>query len=360
MQGLAPPEPMRTVDQILNDAADGNRPATDESELPLPRFSRTRHIESVRALSDVNGWRTTGYLLFHWSLMIAAMFAAGYSGHWAVYLVAAFVVASRMQALGVMLHDGVHYLLYKNRSVNDVVCDLFIAFPIGMSTTLYRRTHFRHHRFANTEEDQDLAAQREEQEWFEWPKTRWGCFVTMLRSLLGINAHRSWILFKYWAPWNHLYRPVDAAFPMRARVLYVASMIVVYSGFAVAIKVSPRVALSLMALYLFSGITLLNLINRVRATAEHLGTRQTHELNATRTVLPSLFERIMIAPYGVNYHLEHHLFPSVPGCNLSKLHDELMQDDEFCEHAHVTKTYVGVIRELMTPNPPDESAAPIA
>ncbi|QDV71565.1 Fatty acid desaturase [Rosistilla carotiformis] len=349
---------MRTVDQILSDAADGNRPATAESELPLPRFSRTRHIESVRALSQINGWRTTGFLVFHWALIIAAMLAAGYSGHWAVYLVAAFVVASRMQAFGVMLHDGAHYLLYKNRSVNDVVSDLFIAFPIGMSTTLYRRTHFRHHRFANTEEDQDLAAQREEHEWFEWPKTRWGCFVTMLRSLLGINAHRSWILFKHWAPWYHLMKPVDAAFPMRARVLYVLSMIFVYSFFAIAIKISPQITFSLMALYVLSGITLLNLINRVRATAEHLGTEQTHELNATRTVIPNLCERIMIAPHGVNYHLEHHLFPSVPGCNLAKLHNELMQDEEFREHAHVTKSYAGVIRELMTPRQNDESPSP--
>lgn len=347
---------MRTVDQILSDAADGNRPATAESELSLPRFPRQRHIQQVRELSQINGWRTTAYLLLQWTMLAGAMFAAGYSGHWAVYLVAAFVVASRMQALGVLLHDGAHYLLYKNRAVNDVVSDLFIGFPIGMSTTLYRRTHFRHHRFTNTEEDQDLAAQREEQEWYYWPKSRRECWVMMLRSLMGVNVHRSWILYKHWAPWNHMLKPVDTAFPMRARVLYVSSMVVVYSCFAVAIKVSPQVTLSLMALYVFSGITLLNVINRVRATAEHLGTQQTHELNATRTVLPNLYERFMIAPYGVNYHLEHHLYPSVPGCNLAKLHDELMQDDEYSEHAHVTKTYAGVLRELMTPHPADVSS----
>lgn len=343
---------MRTTDEILRDADRGDAGKGAESELDLQRYSRTRHIDCVRSLSKVNGYRTTAYLMFQWSVIIAALFLAGYTGNPIVYVLALFVIASRMQALGVLLHDGVHYLLYKNHDVNDIVCDLFIAFPLGMSTTLYRKTHFRHHRYTNTEEDQDLAAQREDREWYDWPKTRFACLMTMLRSLLGINFHRGWILYKHWAPWRNFLSP---DFPPRSRVLYVASMIVVYSFFAVAIKLDAWTALSLMALYMLSGLTLLNIINRLRATAEHLGTRGNHELNATRTVLPKFWERLMIAPYGVNYHLEHHLFPSVPGWNLRKLHRELMKDDEFRQTAHITDGYVGVIRELMTPRDSDSS-----
>ncbi|MEZ6090733.1 MAG: fatty acid desaturase family protein [Pirellulaceae bacterium] len=347
----------RTVDQILADAADGNSPASAESEIKLPRFPRSRHIESVRSLSKVNGWRTTGYLVLQWSLMIGAFVAAAYFDHWAVYIVAAFVVASRMQALGVLMHDATHFLLYKNRTVNDVVSDLFISFPLGMSTTLYRRTHFRHHRFTNTEEDQDLVAQREEQEWYQWPKSRLACCWTLVRSTLGMNTHKGWILYKHWAPWNHLFKPLSAAFPLRARILYVLSTVIVYSTFIVGFNVAPRITISLILLYMASGLTLLNIINRLRATAEHLGTEKNHELNATRTVIPSLLERLLIAPYNVNYHLEHHLYPSVPGWNLARLHTILMQDEEFRNHAHITQTYVGVIRELMLFNPQETETA---
>jgi fatty acid desaturase len=301
----------------------------------------------VRELSQVNGYRSTAYLTLQWWLIIGSLFAAGASGHPVVYLASGVVIASCLQGLGVLMHDAAHYLLYKNRAVNDVVSDLFISFPIGMSTTLYRRTHFRHHRFTNTDEDQDWAAQREEGEWFEWPKTRWGCLKTLMRSLFGMNFHRGWILYKHWSPWYNLFTPVTRDFPLRARILYVLSTAVVYVFFVWAIRTAPAVALSLMALYLFSGLTLLNLINRMRATAEHVGTEQQHELNSTRTVIPNWWERLLIARWGVNYHIEHHLYPSVPGCNLAELHATLMQDEEYRSGAHITRSYVGVVRELM-------------
>jgi len=335
---------MRTVDQILHDATTQPNPPNAETTRDLARFNRTRHIDLVRSLSRVNGWRTTLYLVPQWAIMIATLLVAVRVDHWAMYLFAMTIIATRMQALGVMMHDGAHHLLYRNRFVNDVVCDLFIAFPLGMSTTLYRKTHFRHHRYTNTEEDQDLAAQQEEHEWFEWPKTRFGLVLTILRSLFGANFARGWILYKHWAPWNNFRSP---DFPLRSRVCYVISMVCVYGFFAWALQVETRTTIILMAVYMIAGMTVLNLINRIRVTAEHLGTRADHELNETRTVLPSLLERFFIAPYGVNFHLEHHLFPSVPGYQLANLHRELMKDEEFRQHAHITHGYTGVIRELM-------------
>ncbi|EMI54526.1 fatty acid desaturase family protein [Rhodopirellula sallentina] len=335
---------MRTVDQILREATLQKSPTDAEPTRALDRFSRKRHVELVRSLSQVSAVRSTLYIAVQWIVMIGAIVVAAKVNHWAVYLVSMIVLASRMQALGVLMHDGAHYLLYKNRVLNDVVSDLFVAFPIGMSTTLYRKTHFRHHRYTNTEEDQDLAAQQEEQEWFEWPKTRLGLFLTLIRSVFGINFLRGWILYKHWAPWNNFRSP---DFPPRCRVLYVLSTACVYSFFAIALKIDPRTTILLVVIYMLAGITVLNLINRIRATAEHLGTRGDHELNDTRTVLPNFVERLLIAPYGVNYHLEHHLFPSVPGYRLSELHRELMKDEEFRTKAHITQGYTGVIQELM-------------
>lgn len=339
---------MKTVDEILKDAEAGQTSIDAESKRDLDRFPRNRHIELVRSLSKVNGTKTTLYLISVWSVMIATLYVAATLDHWAVYLVSALIIASRMQALGVMMHDGAHWLLYQNRFVNDLVSDAFIAFPLGMSTTLYRKTHFRHHRYTNTEQDQDLAAQIEEQEWYQWPKSRLGLAWVIFRSAFGINFLRGWILYKHWAPWNNFRSP---DFPMRCRILYIISTAIVYGFFIWALQINARITLTLMALYMISGYTILNIINRVRATSEHLGTPGNHELNDTRTVIPSLFERFFIAPYGVNYHLEHHLYPSVPGYHLARLHRELMKDAEYRDKAHVTRHYSGVIRELMaSPN----------
>ena len=66
----------------------------------------------------------------------------------------------------------------------------------------------------------------------------------------------------------------------------------------------------------------------------------------------------------INYHLEHHLFPSVPGRNLGRLHRVLMEDPEYRSSAHITHSYFGlkqgVIAELIVPEDQRPSGTPAA
>jgi fatty acid desaturase len=321
-----------------------------EFSVALERYPRKDIAAAVRRLSSVNGWRTTGLITLHWSIVLLAGWAAVASGHWAVYLAAMVVIATRQQALGVMLHDATHYLLYKNRTVNDVVCDLFIAFPLGMSTDLYRATHFRHHRFTNTKDDPDLRYQREDADWYNWPKTRLGCAWVIVKSLFGLNVHKAHEPYKHWSPWMNILLPLDGKprYPLRARVLLVLSTIAVY-----AVVIGSGLIIPAIVLWAVPALTLLNLFNRLRATAEHVGAPWTHELDSTRTVIPHWLERLTLAPMNVSYHLEHHLFPSVPGPNLRKLHALLMQDEEFRQKACITHSYAGLLREFMRPRQAD-------
>jgi fatty acid desaturase len=326
-----------------------------EFSVSLERYPRKHVAAEIRELSQVNGWRTTGLIVFHWSIILLAGWGAIASGHWAAYLAAIVVIATRQQALGVMLHDAAHYLLYKNRTVNDVVSDLLIAFPLAMSTDLYRATHFRHHRFTNTADDPDLRHQRNDRDWFDWPKTRAGCAWVLVKSVFGLNIHKAREAYATWSPWMNLFRPLDGKpyYPLRARVLLVISTVVFYAAIVGLGIIVPAIVLWAVPL-----LTIMNLFNRLRATAEHIGAPWTHELNSTRTIIPSWLERMTIAPMFVSYHLEHHLFPSVPGPNLGKLHNLLMQDEEFRSQAHITRSYAGLFRELMTPRSGGEVAKP--
>jgi fatty acid desaturase len=126
----------------------------------------------------------------------------------------------------------------------------------------------------------------------------------------------------------------------------VTSTIAIYAAVIGAGVIIPAILLWGVPL-----LTIMNFFNRLRTTAEHLGAPWTHELNSTRTVIPTWLERMTVAPMCISYHLEHHLFPSVPGRNLRSLHELLMQDDEFRSKAHITHSYAGVIRELMAPRP---------
>ena len=74
-------------------------------------------------------------------------------------------------------------------------------------------------------------------------------------------------------------------------------------------------------LWLLPLLTWMMVITRVRNIAEHAVVGDADDpLRNTRTTRTNWLERAVVAPYWVNYHLEHHLFFYVPCYNLPKLH----------------------------------------
>src|SRR5690606_9930896 len=77
----------------------------------------------------------------------------------------------------------------------------------------------------------------------------------------------------------------------------------------------------LYLLWVVAWMTTFQLVTRIRAIAEHaLAPDPADPLRNTRTTLASWWERLLIAPNYVNYHLEHHLLMTVPHYNLPRLH----------------------------------------
>jgi fatty acid desaturase len=89
-------------------------------------------------------------------------------------------------------------------------------------------------------------------------------------------------------------------------------------------------------------------ITRIRNIAEHAVVPDSKDpLRNTRTTEVSLLERTFIAPYFVNYHLEHHLLFYVPCYNLPKLHDILMRGPH-AARMEVRRGYLRVLRLATT------------
>ena len=95
---------------------------------------------------------------------------------------------------------------------------------------------------------------------------------------------------------------------------------------AIALIVVWASAIELLILYWFLPMfTWLIFIFRVRSIAEHSAIQGHYSAYAsTRTTCVSLIERIFVAPKNVNYHIEHHLYPSVPFHRLPQLHALLL------------------------------------
>ncbi|MGZ3241660.1 MAG: fatty acid desaturase, partial [Burkholderiaceae bacterium] len=94
--------------------------------------------------------------------------------------------------------------------------------------------------------------------------------------------------------------------------------------------------------------TFLMAILYLRDMGEHFGL-SSPGIAGSRTVLAGWIERLLICQNGVNFHTEHHLFPSVPFFRLQRLHQALMKDGRYRKHAVMTHGYLsGLIDEVTT------------
>jgi len=198
-------------------------------------------------------------------------------------------------------------------------------------------------RHTNTIHDCDQRIQRRDPDQ-HFPKSPRAMFWLLVRSITGLNYYRVARAGRIWAPIANFHNPKRFGFDYRLplRLRYVAWALLVYG----AILWSPF-RWQILGLILIPQFFWVNVFNRIRAMAEHNGLPDNHELNGTRTVIPTLLDRLLIGPLNISYHLEHHLFPSVPWHNLRRLHLHLMANPTCAANAHVSRGYWGMIRELM-------------
>ncbi len=320
----------------------------------IRHYDRSPVIEAARELSVPDNLGNALLIGRQWLMIFGAAWLAVASGHWAVYALAMMFIGTRMVVLGVLIHEAAHNHVFSKPWVNDVLSELFIGFPAGISIHLYRATHFWHHRALNTMEDPDYAFQRSDPDQ-HFPKSRVAFIWLTIKSALFVNfPQMARFAGKWWMPARFLFTPLARSpFPLWARILYVVWAVTVLGTLT-----ATGYLLDAIILYLIPSLFWTNCVSRLRAAAEHGALPLKTELTSTRTVVPTLIDRLFVAPVGVCYHLEHHLFPYVPGRNLHKLHDVLMRDPAYRHEAHVTYSYGNLIKELI--KSPRETAAATA
>lgn len=312
-------------------------------------LDRKKIVAEVRELSKVSTFHSLLAILNHWIIVIAAASVAIWSGHWAVYLLAMIIIASRQHALGILVHDACHYRLFPNRIANDMITDILIAFHMGMSTSLYRKWHYPHHRYVNTERDPEFMGEKGDPDTWTWPNTKLHLLKMFLKDALGLNIFKMTTIMGMWSPWTRLNIPSKdpSGIPVREKIA-----LVIFGVTGISTLIYFGLVVDYLLLWLLPSLTFLNIFFKYRSFAEHKVVGNENELNNTRTVISNWLESFWLAPCNVHYHIEHHLFPSVPFYNLPKLHRLLMEDPVFQKQAHLSKTYLGwntgVIRELTT------------
>ena len=310
--------------------------------LELARRALARGAQGALEVDDLHGWLS---LALNWALVFAAFALVA----WAPEVIlkslacvfAVFVIGARQLGFAILMHEAAHRSLFGTRWLNDFVGNWLAAYPIWAEVEPYRRYHLVHHAKTGTAGDPDLGLIT------PFTITRASFRRKVIRDLTGqTGVKQAKAVFLRDLGWGAGRNQRDQGMARGERpdvgwrkLLPVALTNAVLFGI-LALAGHPWLYL----LWVVAWLTTNRLVTRIRSIAEHALTPDANDaLNNTRTTVARWWERLLIAPNPVNYHLEHHLMMTVPHYKLPRFH-ALLRERGVLDHACVAYGYLGVLR----------------
>lgn len=240
------------------------------------------------------------------------------------FAVAVVILGGRQLALAILMHEAAHRSLFETRWLNDVLTDWLAAKPIANSVAKYREHHLRHHSRTGTPEDPDLSLA------LPGPVSPRSFYRKCARDLLGATGLKRVVgqvlmnleLIEYTVAPDVKRRPRGDRTNwdlLRAFVGNASGFVLTNAALAGALALTGH--LWVFWAWVVANLTTFNLFVRIRSLAEHACTE--HSPNTflnTRTTLANPLARATVAPFHVNFHLEHHLLVAVPYFRLPEMH----------------------------------------
>jgi fatty acid desaturase len=265
-------------------------------------------LKMSRSPVKVGAWVTLDFLVITVGFGLASFSPL-------TFPLAMILVATRLRAIGNLLHDASHRNLFANRVLNDLIGRFVLAPAAFEGWNSYRKNHMEHHRDLGTPCDPDLI------EVSVKSRTALGLLKTFLRTLF---ERRFWL------------RSVLVCDPFSPSeiVPLLFFWILLLSG--ISWLLSFQAAAFVLGFLLFTRATVFHALRVFWEMADHAFLKPESEIEFTRTMPSNSPLTWLLHPHNDNFHLAHHLFPSIPMANLKRAHEILLRcpsyaAGEFCE-----------------------------
>ena len=302
--------------------------------------------EEVKAVMKKSDLKAAMEIAETWVWIAFAFAIAGLFPNVFTIIIALFIIGGKQLACAILMHDCSHDSMFASRKANLIIGNWFGAYPILHNLEQYRPYHREHHIYTGLDNDPDLSLTK------GYPTTAISMVRKFLRDLLGATGVKAQIgviamhigILKYnlggvverirekrnWKESitnavRNLWGPLTANLILFG-ILYLTGKPWLY------------------LLWIGAMLTTYNFCLRVRSIAEHsvVGDRRDPQQN-TRTTYANFIERILFAPYHVNYHTEHHLCMGAPSNNLPMMHQILLRKGYF-QHANLEPNYWHIVK----------------
>ena len=290
-------------------------------------------IKYFTAKSDAKAWRV---LLSNWLGVFALFTLVNVWTNPLTIGIAIVLVAGRMLGLSIIMHECGHHTFFQSAKLNRFAGQWLSAAPTFNDLDTFANEHKVHHQKAGTVEDPNLANYQ------AYPVEKESFKRKISRDLTGRTG------FKLIA---FIVKSAFGVVDKTKRELAIPALKILWAQLVFAAVLAFVFAPWMYLVWLTAQMTSFMVVIRIRQVAEHGAVPHLFHNDPrenTRTTIPTWWERIMIAPNNVNYHVEHHFMSSVPCYKLKQLH-ELLKSKGAYENMHIPQSYGEVIRSMIKP-----------
>ena len=255
------------------------------------------------------------------------------------WLVCSALVGGRQLGLSILMHDAAHRVLMRHAGLNDIAGHWVCGGAVGAHMYDYRPSHLSHHSHTQQDADPDLVLSA------PFPVSAASLRRKVMRDMTGITGLKqrfAQIQFGLGdqGPW----------LARLARLLRHEKAFLLCNLLLLGLLWSLGHPMLYVWLWLLPLLTWFQLFSRIRNIAEHAVTGDRNKrLRNTRTTFANLLERALVAPYWVNYHLEHHLYTFVPCWKLKRAH-HLLINQGLGPQMELSPGYAAVLRKAIDPH----------
>lgn len=247
---------------------------------------------------------------------------------WAVpvYVLAVLIIGVWTQnRLAVLIHESSHYSLFRNRFLNELASNWFVAFPLFAAINNYRAGHWGHHRHVNDpDHDPDLLRLKKHQP-RDFPIGRgrfiWEYCMMQLMPHKAISYLKGRALYAMIPAKNQEAAKNVEALPKNLFRALRISYYLILCTVLTALGWWPYYVL----LWLVPMVTFYPVVLFLREIAHHGNYPDNGDFTNSRVYGGKWLEREIFFPFGEWNHVLHHMFPTVPWYRTHEAHAVLMR-----------------------------------
>lgn len=283
------------------------------------------HLFKVRS-ADRQPFTALLRILGNWLVVGAVFFCLWRFPSPATWVSAFLIISIQQHALGLWLHEAIHWLLTSDKTLNDTLTRLLLSAPLYVPLEGYRRNHFTHHGQLGTPQD-----------------TKQVIFVSIqgknalrffLQNIFGLQLFS--IAFRYITTRTSKTKSSSQE-PWLLDLCLIAIVQLAFLG---------AISLFLPWTYYFwfwflPWLTFSRFVAGLRSVAEHQPLQEKEVHPFTRTLKPTWLDRWVFCRAGFDYHWAHHRYPTIPWFRLHEIdHTEDMTANQSMGYFEVLRKHI--------------------